>query len=327
MDGIPWVEKYRPTTFDQIILNEHNRSILQSIISNDFNVNMIFYGPPGTGKTTTIIGMIKQYYGANTNSKGLVMHLNASDDRGIDLIRNQIHAFVVSDNLFTNGKKIVVLDEADYMTMMAQHALKSLIETSVDNVRFIIICNYICKIEQSLLSILVQIRFNHLPQSEIISFLKDICEKENISLPLHVILKIQKKFGYDIRSMINYMQFNNRDLLESQNIIKKARTSNAIINSSDVFLLEIRLRNDVLGLAKRNNYTCHVDAVCAMLEEWSKHIEVRSFWIELFYELFCQDYRAIHKCCDIMKRVINNNTISTVEMHRHLFYLTCKALN
>jgi hypothetical protein len=213
------------------------------------------------------------------------------------------------------------------MTMMAQHALKSLIETNVDNVRFIIICNYICKIEQSLLSILVQIRFNHLPQSEIISFLKDICEKENISLPLHVILKIQKKFGYDIRSMINYMQFNNRDLLESQNIIKKARTSNAIINSSDVFLLEIRLRNDVLGLAKRNNYTCHVDAVCAMLEEWSKHIEARAFWIELFYELFCQDYRTIHKCCDVMKRVINNNTISTVEMHRHLFYLMCKALN
>ena len=103
--SIPWVEKYRPNEFDGIILDKNNRTILENIMRRDFHVNLLFYGPPGTGKTTTIINMIKRYNKNNGCTNGLVMHLNASDDRGIELIRNQLYAFVNTHNLSLRGKK------------------------------------------------------------------------------------------------------------------------------------------------------------------------------------------------------------------------------
>ena len=206
-DNIPWVEKYRPNLFDNIILDKHNRTILKNVINQDFHVNMLFYGPPGTGKTTTIINMVNQYNARNGDSKSLVMNLNASDDRGIELIRNQLYTFVNSNNMFTKGRKIIILDEADYMTKLAQQALKLLIEQYTD-VRFILICNYITKIDRALQNILMHIRFNNLPRNHIISYLKDLCTKENIRITQTEIENVQRTFEYDIRSMINFIQFN-----------------------------------------------------------------------------------------------------------------------
>ena len=122
----PWVEKYRPNTFDDIVLDPLNKTILENIIKNEHFPNLLFYGPPGTGKTTSIINLIKAYQ-ENSQNQNLMIHLNASDERGIDIIRNQINSFVNSKSLFNNGMKFVILDEVDYMTKNAQIALRYLL--------------------------------------------------------------------------------------------------------------------------------------------------------------------------------------------------------
>jgi DNA polymerase III delta prime subunit len=213
MSSIPWVEKYRPTVFEKIVLEKTNKVILENILKMNVFPNLLIYGPPGTGKTTTIINIIKKYqetYG--TYSKGLVIHLNASDERGIDIIRNQISQFVNSKPLFTKGVKFVILDEVDYMTKSAQQALKYILHDVKPDVRFCLICNYISKIDETLQNEFVRLRFNRLPEDDIISFLSEICRNENIQTSLHVLHSIQKLFVNDIRSMINYIQMNNHNI-------------------------------------------------------------------------------------------------------------------
>ena len=120
---IPWVEKYRPSQFDDIVLDPYNRTIFRRIIDTNYFPNLLFYGPPGTGKTTTIINLIQEYQTKyNRKNKSMIIHLNASDERGIDIIRNQINQFVRSKNLFEVGLKFVILDEVDYMTKNAQRS-------------------------------------------------------------------------------------------------------------------------------------------------------------------------------------------------------------
>jgi DNA polymerase III delta prime subunit len=207
--NIPLIEKYRPTNFEDIILDPLNRQLFENIIANSYFPNLLFYGPPGTGKTTTIINLINEYQIKHTGkSKGNIIHLNASDERGIDIIRNQINQFVKSKNLFDIGLKFVILDEVDYMTKNAQQALKYLLQLSTYNVRFCLICNYISKIDYSLQNEFISIRFNKLPKTEIYSFIKNILEKEKIALSDNAIDTIQTIYQSDIRSMINFIQLN-----------------------------------------------------------------------------------------------------------------------
>lgn len=219
-ENIPWVEKYRPTNFDDIVLSEINRDIFKNILDMRYFPNLLFYGPPGTGKTTTIINLINEYqrkYG-ETN-KGSVIHLNASDERGIDIIRNQIFQFVKSKNFFEKGVKFVILDEVDYMTKNAQQALKYLLQSYCYNVRFCLICNYISKIDESLKNEFICIRFNQLPKQDIYKFIKNITISENLKLSDKVIDTIQNNYNSDIRSMINFIQLNQNITQWEENII------------------------------------------------------------------------------------------------------------
>ena len=137
--NIPWCEKYRPKLFENILLDESNKTFLNKILETNVFPNLLFYGPPGTGKTTTIINLINKYQLNNYKkiNSSLLIHLNASDDRGIDIIRNNIYNFINSNNLFNDGIKFIILDEVDYMTKLAQQALKTLIqETNKNNVKF-----------------------------------------------------------------------------------------------------------------------------------------------------------------------------------------------
>ena len=206
---IPWVEKYRPLHFDDIVLDPINKKLFKNILEKNYFPNLLFYGPPGTGKTTTIINLINEYQTIyNRKNKSTVIHLNASDERGIDIIRNQINQFVKSLNLFEGGLKFVILDEVDYMTKNAQQALKYLLQTSTYNVRFCLICNYITKIDDSLKNEFICIRFNQLQKADIYKFIKAISIKENLGLEDETIEIIQNMYNSDIRSMINYLQLN-----------------------------------------------------------------------------------------------------------------------
>ncbi len=208
-ESIPWIEKFRPSEFEHIVLDPLNKEILQNIINTSYFPNLLLYGPPGTGKTTTIINLINKYQEINNEkNRGLIIHLNASDERGIDIIRNQINQFVNSKTLFTKGMKFVILDEVDYMTKNAQQALKYLLQNYSCNVRFCLICNYISRIDEGLQNEFLRLRFNQLPQEKIIEFLKNITKKEEIKIDESSLKKIQEIFKSDIRSMINYLQSN-----------------------------------------------------------------------------------------------------------------------
>jgi replication factor C subunit 3/5 len=207
IENIPWVEKYRPSKFNDIVLDSSNRIIFENILKTGYFPNLMFYGPPGTGKTTTIMNLITDYNNKyNKDCKGSVIHLNASDERGIDIIRNQIFQFVRSNNFFSKGLKFVILDEVDYMTKNAQHALKYLLQTSSYNVRYCLICNYISKIDESLKNEFICIRFNQLPQTDIHLFIKHIIDSEKLNIDMNTIEMIQKMYNSDIRSMINFIQ-------------------------------------------------------------------------------------------------------------------------
>ena len=205
----PWVEKYRPQKFSEIVLDEVNTKILKNILDKDYFPNLLLYGPPGTGKTTTIINLIKKYQKKkNIKSKGLIIHLNASDDRGVDIVRNQINQFVNTKTLFNTGVKFIILDEVDYMTKNAQCALRYLIQQYSDNIRFCLICNYISRIDTALQNEFVRLKFCNLPKEKIVTFLKNISENEKINIGEDKLYHIQNMFNSDMRSMINYLQSN-----------------------------------------------------------------------------------------------------------------------
>ena len=205
---IPWIEKYRPDELKTIAFDPNNKKIFNNILKTNYFPNLLIYGPPGTGKTTSIINLIKEYQIKNNqSSKELIQHLNASDERGIDTIRNQISLFVNSKTLFSKGKKFVILDEVDYMTINAQLALINLINNS-DNVVFCLICNYISKIIDSLQNAFIKLRFDNIPENEIYELLRNICKKENLNCSTKVLIYIKNLYNSDIRSMINYLQSN-----------------------------------------------------------------------------------------------------------------------
>ena len=249
--GIPLMEAYRPKHFDDIVLDPLNKQILKNIIETSYFPNLLFYGPPGTGKTTTIINLINAYQEKLKNkNKDLIIHLNASDERGIDIIRNQINSFVNSKPLFNTGMKFVILDEVDYMTKNAQQALRYLLQNYSGDVRFCLICNYISKIDEGLQNEFIRLRFNQLPKNDIIQFLTHISNSENLNMSQKSLSCIQKLYKSDIRSMINFMQSN-------QN------TSN---NQGTLFIID----NDVwIGLIKMINKREKVDKIKSYVDNIS----------------------------------------------------------
>lgn len=256
---IPWVEKYRPSQFDKIVLDPLNRSVFENILSYKYFPNLLLYGPPGTGKTTTIINLINAFQSRHYKiNKSLVIHLNASDERGIDIIRNQIHSFVKTRNLFENGLKFVILDEVDYMTKNAQHALKYLLQTCSPNVKFCLICNYISKIETSLQNEFACIRFNQLPKHDIYSFIKTISVNENMKLSDETIDTIQLIYQSDIRSMINFIQLN-------QNL-SKMDWEGKIINTQILENINEKLNDTEIPIADVIQYV-HDNSICINMDK------------------------------------------------------------
>ena len=213
--AINWNEKYRPNNLDKIILSNYNKLLINNIIEKNYFPNLLLYGPPGTGKTTTVINLINGYLNKYySDNKKQIVHLNASHERGIEIIRNNLYTFVVSDNLFFEGPKFIILDEVDYMTKSAQLALKYLIEYySNYNVRYCLICNYITKIDNNLQSYFCKLKFNTIPFEEIHTFLANICNAEKLNVSSDYLYHIINLFKNDIRAMVNFLQLNNNNII------------------------------------------------------------------------------------------------------------------
>jgi replication factor C subunit 3/5 len=203
-DNLPWVEKYRPVTLDDVVSHQDITSTIERFIEKNRLPHLLFYGPPGTGKTSTIIAVARRIYGKDYKKQ--ILELNASDDRGIDVVREQIKQFAETRTLFSKGFKLIVLDEADMMTQAAQAALRRVIEQYTKNVRFCIICNYVNKIIPAIQSRCTRFRFSPLPIVEIEKRLDTVVEAENVKLTedgKKALLKLSKG---DMRRALNVLQ-------------------------------------------------------------------------------------------------------------------------
>jgi replication factor C subunit 3/5 len=273
-DSSPWSEKYRPQDFNHIVLDPINRQIFENIIKKRKFPHMLFYGPPGAGKTTSADNLIRKYQSLYTkpNTENII-HLNASDERGIEVIRTQIYQFVKSKNMFETGYKYVILDEVDYMTKNAQQALKNLLQSCLNNVRFCLICNYICKIDDSLKNEFICIRFNQLPKNEIYSFIKHITVNENMNISDESIYSIQKMYNSDIRSMINFIQLHQND----NNLNTLLVVDNMWNSLHELFLLNNT--NDIFKWLRETAKCCNLDMKTIMKHYFNYMIKTHANYI------------------------------------------------
>jgi DNA polymerase III delta prime subunit len=241
---IPLIEKYRPSKLDDIKNQEDIKNIFIDMVNNRNIPHMVFYGSAGTGKTSSAIAICKQLYKDSYNDS--VLELNASDERGIRVVREKIKTF--SQKAADNDFKIIILDEADAMTNDSQFALRRIIEKYSMNTRFILICNYINKIITPLLSRCAVFRFKTMKSTEIEDILKKIIKKENIIIDEENINCIIKD---DLRRSINNLQkliFLNRNNKVGDKIYLKYFDDTINININEI------IYNDKLDTIQYTNY-------------------------------------------------------------------------
>lgn len=213
-DTLPWVEKYRPDTLDDVTGHEDILRTINRFVASNRLPHLLFYGPPGTGKTSTILALARQIYGAK-NVRQQVLELNASDDRGIDVVREQIKTFASTRQIFGGvaGKgdglgsfKLIILDEADAMTSAAQNALRRIMEKYTANARFCIIANYTHKLNPALLSRCTRFRFSPLPVAALEKRVNHVIESEGVKITPSAVTSLLRLSRGDMRRSLNVLQ-------------------------------------------------------------------------------------------------------------------------
>jgi replication factor C subunit 2/4 len=203
-----WVEKYRPKTLTDITSQDNIINALKNTLINKNLPHLIFYGPSGCGKTSTIIALAKQIFGSEYWSDRII-ELNASDERGINIVRDKIKMFAkksikLNDNI--PPWKIIILDEADTMTSDSQFALRRIIEEYSKITRFCIICNYHDKIIEPIISRCSLFSFKPINNNNIIERLNEINLLENSNIDKKLLEKISIISRGDLRKAINLLQ-------------------------------------------------------------------------------------------------------------------------
>lgn len=282
-EKLPWIEKYRPKNLSDITSHDKIMKSLQVFIKDNSLPHTLFYGPPGTGKTSTIQAYAKKIYGSSYNF--MVMEINASEDRGIDLVRSKIKSFAKSSNYFqklssnTNTFKLVILDEVDAMTEDGQAILRHVIDNYSYNTRFCLICNYIKKINQSLQSRCICFKFSPIPDKDMKIVLDKIIKSEKLTLTKSGKEAIISRSNGDLRKLLNNLQsismiydkidetkinkcFNyprkkqiieifdtliNKSLLDGYSIIKNTIDNNGFSLSDIIFEIYLYLKNIIVN--------------------------------------------------------------------------------
>jgi len=202
--NLPWVEKYRPSNLNDVIGQENIIKSLKNMLDNGSLPHLLFYGSSGVGKTTIINALLDYYYGKK--KKLMTIKLDASDDRGINTVREEIKSFAEKKAFYPKMLKVIILDEADSMTFDAQFALRRIIEKYSSTTRFCLICNYDNKIIKAIKSRCVEFKFRPLSKNHIIDRLQYIIKNEKIKFPKTTLDVIYKVSNGDLRRAINLLQ-------------------------------------------------------------------------------------------------------------------------
>jgi replication factor C small subunit len=204
LSNLMWSEKYRPKNLEEVVNQKEIIKGITNLIKSPDIPHMIFAGPAGVGKTTTALCIAAELLKENWDKDTL--NLNASDERGIKVVRETIKDFANYRKLTSSPFKIIILDEADEMTNDAQTALRRVIEDFAPYVRFIIICNYLSQIIEPIQSRCVVFRFTRLSKEDVVKNLKMICEKEKMKYEEKAISQIYEATSGDMRHSINILQ-------------------------------------------------------------------------------------------------------------------------
>lgn len=212
LSNLMWVEKYRPVRLKQVINQKEIVNGLNNLIKNPEEIpHLLFAGPAGVGKTTTALCIARELLGEDWRRDTL--ELNASDERGIKMVRERVKEFAAVMKLTVDSNKdydklfrIIILDEADEMTSEAQTALRRIIEDSSKTTRFIIICNYLSQIIEPIQSRCVVFRFSRLEKDDLVKHMKLICEKEGVKFEEIALSQIYDATSGDLRHSINILQ-------------------------------------------------------------------------------------------------------------------------
>ncbi|KAJ5066889.1 replication factor c subunit 4 [Anaeramoeba ignava] len=209
--SIPWTEKYRPKTIDEVAHQSEVVDALKNSLKTENIPHILFYGPPGTGKTSTILAIATQLFGPKL-FRSRVLELNASDERGIQVIRDKVKKFaqlsaIQKDDRYPSPAfKIIILDECDSMTQDAQNALRRIMEQYSKETRFCIICNYISKIIDPLASRCAKFRFKPIPEKIMQERLNFIAKTEGIEIEEKALEALMESSQGDLRKAITILQ-------------------------------------------------------------------------------------------------------------------------
>jgi replication factor C subunit 2/4 len=248
MDDLPLVEKYRPQKLDNIIGNTNQIIFFKKFIESGNIPNLLLNGEPGGGKTSAVIALAKEYLG--DLYADYCMDLNASDERGIDVVRSKIKIFSQRKSC-CNKYKIIILDESDNMTNPAQLALKRIMDQYEDTTRFFFTCNSIENIISSIQSKCKIMYFGRIEQKDIIFRLDEICKSENLNIEKDALLGIIELSSnkMDVREMLNKIE------------LIKANYGEELITKQQIYYLcdkpsPIIIREFIEEFVKRNLRNC-----------------------------------------------------------------------
>jgi len=208
---VPWVEKYRPRTVTDVAYQDQVVDVLKKSLSGADLPNLLFYGPPGTGKTSTILAAARDLFGDIYKQR--ILELNASDERGIQVIREKVKGFAQqtasgkrSDGAPCPPFKIIILDEADSMTKDAQSALRRTMEKCSRSTKFCLICNYVSRIIEPITSRCSKFRFKPIAKDILVGRIKMICDKESVKITETGLEAVITTSEGDLRKAITSLQ-------------------------------------------------------------------------------------------------------------------------